>query len=387
MISFGQRLKLIRKEAQITQGELAEQLMVSVQSVSKWECDTTMPDISQIVPLAKILGVTTDCLLGVGGDEKKDREKLDETIGRINHTYIYLTYEDNCGFKKYEQYHDYLKKYPLDYEVKLNCAMSIYDFIECSRDNTIYKIPDEERLELFNEGVKLLGTVINQDSDLSRKICASELLVKFYVLNKDPEKAEALAVNLPEQDNLKIKSLIDIYDAKKDYDKCLRMAEFVQINATNTYLWALKDKARRISIFGNVRKKEAIEAWRIYEEAARYNHKLLCDIQMDRTERFMDDRTTFWHVLRALWHRSNDCIAISDLDGALSAVEDMKDFGIEYYNFRKEQGVDKAQIDELIAWIQNSIKRCYMYSLGTPDNILDREPRFKACQEAISRLG
>ena len=99
MLSFGQRLKLIRKEAQITQSELAEQLMVTVQSVSKWECDNTMPDISQIVPLAAILGVTTDCLLGVGGNERDDKAKLDEIIGQINHTYIYLTYENNCGFK------------------------------------------------------------------------------------------------------------------------------------------------------------------------------------------------------------------------------------------------------------------------------------------------
>ena len=35
MLSFGQRLKLIRKEAQITQAELSEKLMVSVQAISK----------------------------------------------------------------------------------------------------------------------------------------------------------------------------------------------------------------------------------------------------------------------------------------------------------------------------------------------------------------
>ncbi len=46
MLSFGQRLKLIRKESQITQTELAELLMVSVQSISKWECDNTIGNFS-----------------------------------------------------------------------------------------------------------------------------------------------------------------------------------------------------------------------------------------------------------------------------------------------------------------------------------------------------
>lgn len=386
MISFGQRLKLLRKEAQITQAELAEQLMVSVQSVSKWECDNTMPDISQIVPLASILEVTTDCLLGVGSNEKKDRETLDEIIGQINYTYIYLTYENNCAFKKYEQYHEYLKKYPLDYEIKLNCASTIYDFIDYSKSNTLYKIPSEERQSLFDEGVKLLISIVNQDKDLTRKISASELLVKFYVQNKEPEKAEAVAVTLPEQDSIKLKSMIAIYDAKKDYDKCLELSELVQSNATYSYLWSLMKKARRISVFGNVRKKEAIEAWRIYEEAARYNHKLLRDTKTDTQSVFMDARSTFWHVLRALWNRSNDCIAISDFDGALSAVEDMKDFGIEYYKFRKENGADRDELDEITAWLHNSIKRCYMYAFGTPDNLLDNNPRFKACQTAICEL-
>lgn len=379
MISFGQRLRFIRREAQITQAELAESLMVSVQSVSKWECDNSMPDISFIVPLASILGVTTDCLLGVGTNEKEDREKLYEEIGKTNHTYIYLTYENNCAYKQYELYHEYLKKYPLDYETKLECAWSIYSFIRSSGSNTLYKIPDDERAALFNEGVKLLMSIINQDKDLSRKIKANEALVKYYVINNEPEKAEAVALDLPEQYGMKTNAIIKIYDAKGDYQKCLELSKHFQVEATYHYLYALMISGRRISIFGNARKKEAIKAWRVYEEAARYNHKLLRDDPKYAEE-------TMWHVLRSLWFRANDCICISDMDGAISAVEDMRDFGVEYYYFRKENGADKVELENIIAWLQNSIKRCYMYSLGEPDNILDNDPRFKACQTSICEL-
>ncbi|MBR4880430.1 MAG: helix-turn-helix transcriptional regulator, partial [Clostridia bacterium] len=107
MITFGQRLKILRKEASLTQGDLAEQLMVAVQTVSKWECDTSMPDISQLIPLSALLGVTTDCLLGIGGNEKEDREKMWKEIENINKYCLHLTYENNAAYKRYEVWREH----------------------------------------------------------------------------------------------------------------------------------------------------------------------------------------------------------------------------------------------------------------------------------------
>ena len=63
MNSFGQRLKALRKESGVSQSYVADHIGVSTQSVSNWECDNTMPDISQIVPLAALLSVSTDYCL------------------------------------------------------------------------------------------------------------------------------------------------------------------------------------------------------------------------------------------------------------------------------------------------------------------------------------
>ena len=76
MLNFGQKIKKLRTDAGLSQAMLAEHIGVSVQSISNWECNNTMPDISQIVPLASILCVSTDYLLGVGFDEKADHETL-----------------------------------------------------------------------------------------------------------------------------------------------------------------------------------------------------------------------------------------------------------------------------------------------------------------------
>lgn len=52
--NMGQIIKRLRKERNLTQEELAEQLNISAQAVSKWENGTSMPDISQVVPLANL---------------------------------------------------------------------------------------------------------------------------------------------------------------------------------------------------------------------------------------------------------------------------------------------------------------------------------------------
>ncbi len=69
-MTFGQRLKKYRKEAKLTQLELAEAIGVSMQAVSKWETDIGMPDISQIVPLSCELAVSSDALLGIAREDE-----------------------------------------------------------------------------------------------------------------------------------------------------------------------------------------------------------------------------------------------------------------------------------------------------------------------------
>ena len=161
MLSFGQRLKILRKGAQLTQAELAERLTVSVQSVSKWECDTTMPDVTQIMPLAAVLGVTADCLLGGGGDEKADRAALLEEIVKINGGInpVYRredrAYETCCRL-----YREHIRKYPLDFEIKLRCADSLVRCIYYGRE------PAEEKDRFYDEAIAMLKSVRKRISRL-----------------------------------------------------------------------------------------------------------------------------------------------------------------------------------------------------------------------------
>lgn len=64
--AFGDRIAFLRKLKGLTQAQLAEQLGISAQAVSKWESGLSCPDIMMLVPLADIFGISTDVLLGGG---------------------------------------------------------------------------------------------------------------------------------------------------------------------------------------------------------------------------------------------------------------------------------------------------------------------------------
>lgn len=56
-------LKALRKNAKLTQEDVAERLNVSRQSVAKWESGESLPDIENCILLAKLYGVSLDDLV------------------------------------------------------------------------------------------------------------------------------------------------------------------------------------------------------------------------------------------------------------------------------------------------------------------------------------
>lgn len=59
---FSQNLRRLRLQKNLTQEQLANILGVSVQSVSRWECGNTLPDVMLLPIIARLYGVTVDDL-------------------------------------------------------------------------------------------------------------------------------------------------------------------------------------------------------------------------------------------------------------------------------------------------------------------------------------
>lgn len=60
---FCEKLQSLRKKAGLSQEQLAEQMNVTRQAISKWETGEGMPDVDNLLPLARLLHTTVDYLL------------------------------------------------------------------------------------------------------------------------------------------------------------------------------------------------------------------------------------------------------------------------------------------------------------------------------------
>ena len=69
-VKIGKFIQALRKQKGFTQKELADKLLVSDKTVSKWETGNGLPEVSLMMPLCEILGVSVNELLSA--------EKLDE---------------------------------------------------------------------------------------------------------------------------------------------------------------------------------------------------------------------------------------------------------------------------------------------------------------------
>ena len=72
-MTFGQKIKYLRNQKNLTQKELAEKMNVTFQTISKWESDTNEPDIESIRMLSKIFDCSLDYLFDneKGNDDTK----------------------------------------------------------------------------------------------------------------------------------------------------------------------------------------------------------------------------------------------------------------------------------------------------------------------------
>lgn len=89
-MTLGEKIQEQRKLKGLTQEELAEKLGVTAQAVSKWERDTSMPDVALLPEIANIFGITIDSLFSNEKEPEvqmvpvEKRKKIDEMYLRVN---------------------------------------------------------------------------------------------------------------------------------------------------------------------------------------------------------------------------------------------------------------------------------------------------------------
>lgn len=96
-MEFSERLKDLRKQAELTQVDVAEKLGISQPAYASWERGLKKPTQENLVKIAQILNVSVDYLVG-NSEEKTDELDNIELLFRMNSKG--LTDEEKEIFKK-----------------------------------------------------------------------------------------------------------------------------------------------------------------------------------------------------------------------------------------------------------------------------------------------
>lgn len=94
---LGDQLRLNRKRIGLSQGEVATQLNITRQSISKWETGKGYPDLDNLVLLSEIYNVSIDDLL------KEDERNKNCIVGNSNDTILMENHRTEYKTEKYKE--------------------------------------------------------------------------------------------------------------------------------------------------------------------------------------------------------------------------------------------------------------------------------------------
>jgi len=180
-MKIGEKIIGLRKAKKMTQEQLAELLGVSAPAVSKWETDSSCPDITMLCPLARALGTNVDTLLSY--EETLSEEKL----GRYM-TEIIGTVREGKAEEAEERLEQLLHSYPSAVSLKFS-AIAVFSLLEM---NGAADEDGKQRKERWVARRKALAEAIYESGNSAFYMSAISMLVSLELAEGNLDRAESL---------------------------------------------------------------------------------------------------------------------------------------------------------------------------------------------------
>ncbi|MCH5273200.1 MAG: helix-turn-helix transcriptional regulator [Lachnospiraceae bacterium] len=182
---IGEKIKELRRKNDMTQEKLADYLGVTYQTVSKWETGITSPDLSLIVPLARLFKVTTDELFCF--NENADYIRNEELEAEYRETW-----KNGDLKKRFETAQQAVNEYPGDMKWldRLAWAQAMRSF-EYSEDEDKYAAEQEGAIKRF-------AVVIENASDEKIRASSVQGIVQYLSFRGREDEAKRYAQLYPE---------------------------------------------------------------------------------------------------------------------------------------------------------------------------------------------
>ncbi|MBE6638830.1 MAG: helix-turn-helix transcriptional regulator [Ruminococcaceae bacterium] len=152
-MTIGEKIKYLRRKNDVTQEKLAEYLNITYQSISKWENNNALPDISLVVPIANFFGVTLDELFDRDGDlqtaEIEDYMSKDYDLAHISSA--------EAVSERIAMWRQAVEKYPKDFRCLMHLARALHTSLHWWQHAAFQKSYNDNAREVIRICERILG--------------------------------------------------------------------------------------------------------------------------------------------------------------------------------------------------------------------------------------
>lgn len=162
-MTIGERLYKLRKDKNISQEELANELNVSRQTISKWETGESSPDFDKIIPLCEYFNITSDELLsGKENIIEANKQETEKTFARniAIAVGLYILSVAEIIFTSTILQQEVLSVVIFFIICALATCLIVYTCIVHNPEKKEEKKPEDETLDLIKRIISILGVIV-----------------------------------------------------------------------------------------------------------------------------------------------------------------------------------------------------------------------------------
>lgn len=284
--NIGANIRTYRKNKGFTQEELANLLGVTSQAVSRWESEAGFPDLGLIVPIAQILGITTDTLLGY--DKTNQDDAITKRIFAELETMSDETDRWGNALKRCDFLCEETSKHPTNYAVQLEYVQQVAHLSMLVDLEGFLKDQPERYGKLYADGIRKGIQIVRYSNDRDLIDKAHYALAWIYIHKQDYENAREHIEMLPSLASNRMKESINMeltffekgFEEMKDIiaenSKILFsvIGKQLQVISENYGFFATKEEALRICAWSDELLDTYIQIPGFYKPSSYYDTKL-----------------------------------------------------------------------------------------------------------------
>ncbi len=204
-------IRKYRKENNLTQEEMANRLGVSAPAVNKWESGSSMPDITLLAPIARLLHISLDELLS-----------FKENLSDLEVTNIVKDIDERFENEDFDEVFCRIEELVREYPNSESLILSLSCMVDAQ-----CLIQEIEDMSKYNDWIQKCYEQLLLSKDEQIRLKAADCLYGFYLRKEQYDKAEMYLEYFSIQNPERKRKLATIYSETGRFDEAYKALEEV----------------------------------------------------------------------------------------------------------------------------------------------------------------